>query len=168
MKKLKEPITIENIKRVHAARKDEIKARLKEFESIGRNGSDRVLWEEMVFCFFTGGCSARMGLRSLEAVKPILMSGGLAELTNALLGVHRYPNARARYVIASRIFLQAHCDMKLRKKLYSFRCDHDRRDWIDNEKEIKSLGYKDASQYLRKVEYMVYENLENHVLNNLE
>ncbi|MBK6749273.1 MAG: hypothetical protein KA956_11410 [Pyrinomonadaceae bacterium] len=167
MKKLKEPITIENIKRVHAARKDEIKARLKEFESIGRNGSDRVLWEEMVFCFFTGGCSARMGLRSLEAVKPILMSGGLAELTNALLGVHRYPNARARYVIASRIFLQEHCDMKLRKKLYSFRCDHDRRDWLVKEKGIKGLGYKEASHYLRNIGFKGYAILDKHVLNCL-
>ena len=167
MKKEKEPITIENIKRIHSERKDEIRARLFEFEKIGKIGSDRVLWEEMVFCFFTGGCSARMGLRSLEAVRPILMSGDHAELTNALVGIHRYPNARSKYIVASRTFLQEHCGMKLRKKLHSFECSYERRDWLVKEKGIKGLGYKEASHYLRNIGFKGYAILDKHVLNCL-
>lgn len=167
MKKEKEPITIENIKRIHSERKDEISERLNEFESIGTIGSDRVLWEEMVFCFFTGGCSARMGLRSLEAVRPILMSGDHAELTNALVGIHRYPNARSKYIVASRTFLQEHCGMKLRKKLHSFECSYERRDWLVKEKGIKGLGYKEASHYLRNIGFKGYAILDKHVLNCL-
>ncbi len=167
MKREKEPITIENIKRVHSERRREIERRLGEFEAIGSSGTDLKLWEEMVFCFFTGGCSARMGLNSLEAVKPILMTAGQDELTNALLGVHRYPNARSRYIVASRTFLQEHCGMKLRKKLKGFDCRHERRDWLVKEKGIKGLGYKEASHYLRNIGYKGYAILDKHVLNCL-
>ena len=148
-------------------RRVEIRRRLAEFAAIGKSGSDRSLWEEMVFCFFTGGCSARMGLNALEAVKPILMDGDQAQMADALSGVHRYPNARARYVIASREFLREHCDLKLREVLYGFDCDLARRDWLVSEKGIKGLGYKEASHYLRNIGFTGYAILDKHVLNCL-
>ncbi|MFM9905573.1 MAG: hypothetical protein ACKVQJ_13500 [Pyrinomonadaceae bacterium] len=167
MKHVGEPITIENIKKTHQERRGEIRRRLGEFAAIRERGTDRVLWEEMVFCFFTGGCSARMGLNSLEAVKPILMNGDQSQMANALSGVHRYPNARARYVIASREFLLDHCGLKLRTKLDGFDCDLARRDWLAREKGIKGLGYKEASHYLRNIGFTGYAILDKHVLNCL-
>ena len=165
MKRVREPITIENIRRAHATRRDEIQKRLAEFAAIGTHGTDTQFWEEMVFCFFTGGCSARMGLNSLEAVKPILMTGDQTHLAKALSGVHRYPNARSRYIVASRTFLREHCDLKLRKKLHSFDCRLERRDWLVREKGIKGLGYKEASHYLRNIGFTGYAILDKHVLN---
>ena len=162
-----EQITIENIKRAHRGRRAEIRRRLSEFAAIGRSGSDEKLWEEMVFCFFTGGCSARMGLNSIEAVKPLLLTGDQAALAAALTGVHRYPNARSRYIVASREFLRQHCGLGLRKKLNGFRCTHERRDWLVREKGIKGLGYKEASHYLRNIGYRGYAILDKHVLNCL-
>lgn len=167
VKREKEPLTIENIRRTHLMRHREIRRRLAEFERIGKRGTDLNLWEEMVFCFFTGGCSARMGLRSLEAVKPIILTGDQTELANALLGVHRYPNARSKYIVASRTFLQEHCGMRLRKKLKSFDCPFERRDWLVKEKGIKGLGYKEASHYLRNIGFKGYAILDKHVLNCL-
>ncbi|HEV8157944.1 MAG TPA: hypothetical protein VGP58_02860, partial [Pyrinomonadaceae bacterium] len=117
MKKEQKPLTIEKIKAAHAERRAEIRARLTEFEAVWENETDERLWEEMVFCFFTGGCSARMGLRSVEAVRPILQTGNHHELADALRGRHRYPNARAGYIVASREFLQEHCGLRLREKL---------------------------------------------------
>lgn len=167
MKREKEPISIQNIIKTHDERRDEIRRRLAEFDAIRAGGDDVKLFEEMVFCFFTGGCSARMGLNSLEAVKPILMTGGQEEMSNALAGVHRYPNARARYVIASRDFLREQYGMRLRKKLGSFECGIERRDWLVSEKGIKGLGYKEASHYLRNIGYKGYAILDKHVLNCL-
>ncbi|HEV7699226.1 MAG TPA: hypothetical protein VGO43_03270, partial [Pyrinomonadaceae bacterium] len=118
----------------------------------------------MVYCFFTGGCSARMGLNALEAVKPLLMNGEQPELARALTGVHRYPNARSRYVVASREFLREHCGFALRKKLQSFDCHYERRDWLVREKGIKGLGYKEASHYLRNIGFAGYAILDKHVL----
>ena len=167
MKNNKIPITIDNIINAHAERRREIRGRLAEFAAIGKHGSDTNLLEEMVYCFFTGGCSARMGLNALEAVKPILLTGDQAEFATALNGVHRYPNARARYVVASRDFLREHCDLKLRKKLRSFDCMFERRDWLVREKGIKGLGYKEASHYLRNIGFKGYAILDKHVLNCL-
>ncbi len=167
MKREKEPTTIENIKKAHATRRREIRRRLAEFAAIGKRGTDLNLWEEMVFCFFTGGCSARMGLNALEAVKPILLTGEQDELAAVLSGVHRYPNARARYIVASRTFLREHCGLRLRKKLNSFDCGLERRDWLVREKGIKGLGYKEASHYLRNIGFSGYAILDKHVLNCL-
>jgi len=163
----KQPVNIENIIRTHAERGPEIRRRISEFESLGRHGSDLNYWEEMVFCFFTGGCSARMGLNALKAVRPLLLTADQAALANALSGVHRYPNARARYIVASRDFLREHCDLRLRKKLRSFDCRLARRDWLVREKGIKGLGYKEASHYLRNVGFKGYAILDKHVLNCL-
>jgi N-glycosylase/DNA lyase len=138
-----------------------------EFKAVGDSGTDLDLWAEMVFCFFTGGCSARMGLNALEAVRPLLMSGEQAELAAALTGVHRYPNARSRYIVESRTFLQKHCGMQLRNKLGSFDRALERRDWLVKEKGIKGLGYKEASHYLRNIGYSGYAILDKHVLNCL-
>ena len=165
VKRVREPITIENIRRAHATRRDEIRLRLADFAAIGAYGTDNQLWEEMVFCFFTGGCSARMGLNSLDAVKPILMTADQPDLARALSGVHRYPNARSRYIVASREFLREHCDLKLRKKLHGFDCRLERRDWLVREKGIKGLGYKEASHYLRNIGFTGYAILDKHVLN---
>lgn len=164
MKKSTEPLSVAAIRENHAKRYDEIRARLSEFQTVWKSGDDLRLWEEMVFCFFTGGCSAKMGLRSIEAVRPLLLSGSCEELTQALLGVHRYPNARSRYIVASRDFLTEHCGMKLRNKLESFDCDLERRDWLVKEKGIKGLGYKEASHYLRNIGFSGYAILDKHVL----
>ena len=167
MKREREPLTFEKITSAHAGRRLEIRRRLAEFAAIGRRGTDEKLWEEMVFCFFTGGCSARMGMRSIEAVRPLLMTGDQPELALALTGVHRYPNARSRYIVASREFLSEHCGMRLRKKLKSFTCRHERRDWLVREKGIKGLGYKEASHFLRNIGFRGYAILDKHVLNSL-
>jgi thermostable 8-oxoguanine DNA glycosylase len=134
VEKVKETLTIDRILEAHEERREEIKLRLSEFESVWNEASDARLWEEMVFCFFTGGCSAKMGIRSIEAVRPFLGDGTQPEIASALTGVHRYPNARARYVYASRSFLKEHCNLELRKKLDSFECRLERRDWLVREK----------------------------------
>lgn len=167
MKKEKEPLTIEKIKAAHAERRAEIQTKLAGFENIWKTETDERLWEEMVFCFFTGGCSARMGLRSIEAVRPILLTGTHDELMNALVGRHRYPRARSGYIVASRDFLQEHCELKLREKLDGFDDDLARRDWLVREKRIKGLGYKEASHYLRNIGLKGYAILDKHILRSL-
>lgn len=164
VKKHSEPVTIERIRQVHRERSVPIRERLAEFEKIRERGGDAELWEEMVYCFFTGGCSARMGMRSVEAVRPHLRNGDQEAIRNALSGVHRYPNARSRYVVESRDFLEKAVGFRIKAKLESFDCDLSRRDWLVKEKGIKGLGYKEASHFLRNVGYKGYAILDKHVL----
>ncbi len=167
VKKEDQSLTIEKIKAAHAERRGEIRGRLAEFEAVWQTEGDERLWEEMVFCFFTGGCSAKMGLRSIEAVRPLLLHGNQAELAEALRGKHRYPNARSGYIVASREFLQEHCKMRLRDKLESFDNHLERRDWLVKEKRIKGLGYKEASHFLRNIGFTGYAILDKHILRSL-
>ena len=167
MKRPRPAVTIKEIKKAHAERRDQIRERLDQFAAVWKRGDDRELWEEMVFCFFTGGCSAAMGLRSVEAVRPVLMDGDRTQIANALAGSHRYPNARAGYVVHSREFLKERYNLELRKKLHDFDCSLERRDWLVREKGIKGLGYKEASHYLRNIGFRGYAILDKHVLNCL-
>jgi N-glycosylase/DNA lyase len=157
-------VTVSDIRRAHRERRDEIRDRLREFADVWTEGRDERLWEEMVFCFFTGGCSARMGLNSIEAVRSLLKTGTQPEIASALVGSHRYPNARSKYVVHSRDFLQQHCGMGLKAVLGGFDDPLERRDWLVREKGIKGLGYKEASHFLRNIGLRGYAILDKHVL----
>jgi N-glycosylase/DNA lyase len=161
------PVTIESIRAAHAERAREIRARLAEFRSIWRSGTDARLWEELVFCIFTAGASARMGLRSIEAVRPLLAGGSHEELAAVLAGVHRYPYSRAGYIVATREFLAADCRMRLRERLAAFADPLERRDWLARERGIKGLGYKEASHFLRNIGFKGYAILDKHILRSL-
>lgn len=161
-----QPVTIEKVRAVHKARRKEIRSRIAEFREVWRTASDLRLWEELVFCIFTAGASARMGLRSIEAIRSLLQNGTAEEMSRALktAGAHRFPNERPGYVIVTRNYLQQHCDMKLRESLLSFSNPLERRDWLATERGIKGLGYKEASHFLRNVGLKGYAILDKHVL----
>jgi N-glycosylase/DNA lyase len=105
-----------------------------------------------------------MGLRAIEAVRHILADGTQEQLAKALSGVHRYPNARARYIAESREFLRSTHRFEIRSVLDSFNCPLERRDWLVREKGIKGLGYKEASHFLRNIGFRGYAILDKHVL----
>ncbi len=160
-------VTIENIRAAHQARRREIRQRLAEFRDIWKTGSDTRLWEELVYCIFTAGASARMGLRAVDAVRPLLKSGTREEMTDALSGVHRYPVARPGYIIVTRDYLTENCRMRLRERIAGFRDPIERRDWLAGERRIKGLGYKEASHFLRNVGLSGYAIVDKHILRSL-
>ena len=166
MQRNQEPVTVERVVATHRARKREIKQKLREFEEVWRNGSDARLWEELAFCIFTAGASARMGLNSVEAVRSLLIDGGPEEMTLALkkAGAHRFPVARPRYIVTTRAYFRANFDMALRERLRSFSDPLERRDWLAQEKEIKGLGYKEASHFLRNIGIKGHAILDKHVM----
>ena len=161
-----EPVTIESLRVAHAARRKEIRARLFDFRQVWQTASDARLWEEMVYCIFTAGASAKMGQRSVEALRPLLASGQRQAMTRALVaaGAHRFPNARPAYVVTTRAYLQSSFSMRLRERLESFSDPFERRDWLATEPRIKGLGYKEASHYLRNIGFKGYSILDKHIV----
>ncbi|MFL6255085.1 MAG: N-glycosylase [Pyrinomonadaceae bacterium] len=164
MRPEREPVTVEKIRDAHRARRAEIRARLNEFEEVWRTATDARLWEELVYCIFTAGASARMGLGSVEAVRPLLASGTHEELAAALTGRHRYPNSRSGYIIVTREYLVGDCQLRLRERLSSFGDAVERRDWLARSRGIKGLGYKESSHFLRNVGLRGYAILDKHIL----
>jgi N-glycosylase/DNA lyase len=169
VKSNRKPVAVEDIRATHKARRKEIRARLAQFQSLWREGSDEQLWEELVFCIFTAGASARMGFRSVEAVRPFLRDGDREEMTRALksAGAHRFPVERPGYIVITRNYLREHCNMALREKLKSFADPLERRDWLAREKRIKGLGYKESSHFLRNIGLLGHAILDKHVMSCL-
>ena len=111
-----QPVTIERVRATHRARRKEIRERLAEFESFWRRGSDTRLWEELVFCIFTAGASARMGLRSVEALRHLLITGEREAMSEALISAGAsFSNRAPRLCVVTRDYLREHCGMRLRK-----------------------------------------------------
>ncbi len=166
MPRVSEPVTVERMRAAHWERRTEIRKRLHDFRDVWRAGSDARLWEELVYCIFTAGASAKMGMLSVEAVRPLLESGKPKAMTRALVaaGAHRFPNARPHYVAATRDYLKGTCAMRLRERLVSFRDPHERRDWLATERGIKGLGYKESSHFLRNIGFKGYAILDKHVM----
>ena len=164
-----QPVSAADIRAAHAVRKKEIQARLSEFREVWQHGSDERLWEELVFCIFTAGASARMGFTAVDAVRPLLTQGGRREMTRALrkAGAHRFPVERPGYIVVTRDYLREHCNLELRRKLESFHNPIERRDWLAQEKRIKGLGYKESSHFLRNIGIRGYAILDKHVMSCL-
>lgn len=160
------PATLEAIRATHQARRKEIRARLREFREVWNTGSDGRLWEELVYCIFTAGASARMGLRAVDAIRPLLKQGAAEAMTSALVKAraYRYPNARPAYIVTTRDYLQQSFAMRLRDRLNGFRDPLERRDWLAKEPRIKGLGYKEASHFLRNIGFKGYGILDKHIL----
>jgi N-glycosylase/DNA lyase len=161
-----EPVTVQRVVATHRAQKREIKKKLSEFDEVWRKGSDARLWEELAFCIFTAGASARMGLKSIDAIRSLLLDGQPEEMTQALkrAGAHRFPVARPRYIVTTRAYFRENFDMALRKRLRSFSDSLERRDWLAQDKQIKGLGYKEASHFLRNIGVKGHAILDKHVM----
>ncbi len=161
-------ILIDELQKTYLKKREAIRARLAEFEAVLREGDDELLFEELVFCIFTAGASARMGLNSIKKIRPHLFKAGQKRLTRLLVGAHRYPNARSEYVVHTRNFLRRDCGLRLRERLDSFGDDMEtRRDFFAKNPGVKGVGYKEASHYLRNIGYRGYAILDKHILRTL-
>jgi N-glycosylase/DNA lyase len=161
-----EPVTVDRVVATHRPRRKEIRKRLGEFDEVWRKGSDARLWEELVYCIFTAGASARMGLDSVDAVRSLLLDGEAKAMTKALkkAGAHRFPVARPQYIVITRDYFRAQFGMALRKRLREFSDPFERRDWLAQEKQVKGLGYKESSHFLRNVGVKGHAILDKHVM----
>jgi N-glycosylase/DNA lyase len=161
-------VHLAELQKSYNEKRRQIRRRLDEFAVLRRKADDARLFEELVFCIFTAGASARMGLRSVECVRPHLFTGNHDRLTRALLGAHRYPRARAGYIVATRGYLKKECGLRMRERLERFGNDNQaRRDFLAANPGVKGIGYKEASHYLRNIGYRGYAILDKHILRTL-
>lgn len=160
-------MTVEELKRIYLDKRREIRERLREFRTVGRTASHERLFEELTFCIYTAGASARMGLRSVESVRSVLMSGSTRDIQRALSGRHRFPNARGAYVFETREYFREHCGLRLYETLRSFKSPDERRDFLAANRAVRGIGYKEASHFLRNIGYRGYAILDKHLLSRL-
>lgn len=151
----------------YRAKKPLIVKRLAEFRAAYDKG-DRAIFEELCFCILTAGSSAKMGMRTIAALKDLLHRGGEKELQQrARQHRVRFWRLRPSYIFQTREYLNEICGMKLRNLLESFPDADARRDFFAKNKMIKGLGYKESSHFLRNIGFPGYAILDKHILNSL-
>ena len=157
---------IADLRRDYRAKKAAITARLAEFQTVYEKG-DRAVFEELCYCILTAGSSAKMGMRTVEALRDLLQSGKREDLVRCARDNRvRFWRVRPTYIFHTREYLQRHCGMKLRDLLQTFD-PVARRDFLAKNKEIKGLGYKEASHFLRNIGFRGYAILDKHILNSM-
>lgn len=144
-----------------------IRKRLSEFKEVYATGTDERVFQELTFCICTAGASAKMGLRSVEAMRDVLMDGSLNRLRRRLRGVHRYPNNRPAYIVHTREYLKSEHGFNLKGLIKSFKDPLERREFFAKNKDIKGIGYKESSHFLRNIGFSGYGILDKHILNTM-
>lgn len=152
------------IKRVDELRSSEVsklvKKRIKEFKRL-RSASDDLLFSELCFCLLTANFNAEKTIKIQNEIEKGFLNLSEKQLSKKLkkLG-HRFPNARAKYVVEARKHLRG-----LAKVLKSFKNDEQRREWLV--KNVKGLGLKEASHFLRNVSYENVAIVDFHIIDLL-
>jgi N-glycosylase/DNA lyase len=160
-------LTVEELKQIYKKKRREIQDRLAEFAEVGSTASDERLFEELTFCIYTAGAGAKMGLRSVERVRPVLIGGSTKEIERALERAHMWPEQRAERVYLTREYLREHCGLRMRELLDGFKSTDERRDFFAANPGIRGIAYKEASHFLRNVGYRSYAILDKHILARL-
>ena len=138
-----------------------VDSKLREFKAIGEKGNDDI-FNEMCFCILTANYSAEGGIRIQRAVGDGFLKLTELELTNRLkeLG-HRYPNLRAKFIVEARNHRES-----IKKTITSFGNERTAREWIV--KNVKGLGYKEASHFLRNIGFENLAIIDFHIIDILE
>lgn len=134
-----------------------VKAREAEFKSLRRKGTDEEWFSELCFCLMTANSTARLGIEIQES----LAEGCLTLPPKKVEGVlrehgHRFARPRAEYICRARSL------PKLRNKVESFGDDRLAREWLVE--NVKGLGYKEASHFLRNTGHFGVAILDRHIL----
>lgn len=158
-------LTLLSIKESYEIKGTSIKKRIKEFKAIGESSDNKQLFEEMAYCIFTAGASAKMGLNAVNATRGIIHHASASELSDRLKGVYRFPNIRSKYVVHTRDYISREYNMDIRTMLGSFDNQLQRRKFLATNKDIKGLGFKEASHFLRNIGFRGYAILDKHIVN---
>lgn len=144
-----------------------IRSRLNDFKQIKKHATDEKLFEEMTFCILAAGTSAKMALRSTEAVKDVLIFGDFNQIKSSLTGYYRYPNLRAYHLIQCREYLKTEFDFNIKDLINKFKNPIERRGFLAKSEGIKGIGFKEASHFLRNTGFSGYAILDKHIINYL-
>ncbi|MDA2920578.1 hypothetical protein MYX76_13975 [Desulfobacterota bacterium AH_259_B03_O07] len=157
---------LEELNSKYQEKKYLIRAQLRDFQKVFEKSDDHRIFEELVFCILTSAAGPKMGLRSVNALKNVLMDGNENDLYMKLVDVHKYPD-RSSYIVHTREYLKREFDFKLRNLILSFSDLIERRDFFANNKDIKGIGYVQASHFLRNIGYFGYAILDKNILRSL-
>ena len=157
---------IQDLKELYSEKKDSIKSQIDEFDEVHKQGDDRRIFEELAFCILTSAVGPKVGARSLDAIKDILLEASPEELIERLKGVHKYPE-KAYYIAHTRDYLKSEYGLKMNDLVNSYNDRLELREFFALNKGIKGLGLTQASHFLRNIGIKGYAILDRNVVRSL-
>jgi N-glycosylase/DNA lyase len=136
-----------------------INKRINEFKELNKK-PDEELFKELCFCILTANYNAEKTIKIQNEIGECFSKDSEETLAKKLKDYgHRYPNTRAKYIVES-------CKSKdLLMKVIKSNYGNNLRDWIVN--NIKGLGYKEASHFLRNIGFDDFAIIDFHIIDIL-
>jgi len=144
---------------IRSLRKSEVfrlvRKRLREFQKMGRKGN-KDWFSELCFCILTANSKAHTALAIQHKLGCVgFLSASKKQLTRTIReNKHRFHNIKAGFIVNARPFRNIKDILKKEK---------DPRRWLVT--NIKGIGWKESSHFLRNVGYTDYAILDRHILN---
>lgn len=140
--------------------KKEIDKKLKLFKSFHKK-SNKEWFCELCFCILTANSKAKTAINIQKEVKTVgFCTMCLGDLSKTIKrNKHRFHNNKAKYIVEARKY------MNIKDLIKGEVAKHGQtgaREWLV--KNIKGLGYKEASHFLRNVGYSDVAILDRHIL----
>jgi N-glycosylase/DNA lyase len=153
---------IKQLKKLYKLKKKEIISRIKEFEKININNKEKI-FSELCFCILTPQSKAKKCWDAIINLnkKNLLSKGTYNEIQDCLKGNVRFHKNKTVYIINAQKYIS-----EIKNILNNSKDSCLLREYIV--KNIKGLGYKEASHFLRNIG--LGQNLailDRHILKNL-
>ena len=133
--------------------KEIVDQRMKEFEEIGRDFNS--LFRELAFCILAAGTSAELGIKTINHIGNVIFEGSEEDIQIKLKEIYRFHTIRANYLkLARDVFRNSNLE------------DKNIREWLV--KNIKGIGMKEASHFLRNIGFKDYAIVDFHIADILD
>lgn len=143
--------------------KEMVDTRIKEFTKMAY--TDTYSWfNELVYCLLTANSSAKKGQECVDALCDCntMLYGNIEEVSETLRNNgHRFPNRRAEFIINARKIAPS-----LKETIKGFSNSKVARKWLVE--NVKGLGWKESSHFLRNVGYFDVAIIDRHILTNMK
>jgi N-glycosylase/DNA lyase len=136
--------------------------RITEFQGVRKQDS-RVWFIELTYCLLTAYSSAVSGQLCVDALCDcgVLLDGSVEEVEETLrCQGHRFAGRRAEYIVEAR-----RLSTSLKEVIEGFEDTKEARRWLVY--NVKGLGYKEASHFLRNVGFLDVAIIDRHILSNM-
>lgn len=163
---------LEEIREQYRENKEVIEKRLEEFSEL-RDASEYRLFKELVFVILTSQTSAKKAWEAAEQLdrEDLLLNGDESEIAEVLRDNEvQYEENKASYIVENRETLSQPTlqdptkELKLSYKIDEDNLEKTRRWMVDN---LKGVGWKAASHFLRNVGYRDVAIVSNYIAEDL-
>lgn len=148
----------------YSHKKNAIENRLLDFKNVYQNYAEKDLFAELCFCLLTPQSKAKVCWRAIEKLKENgkLYDGSQQEVLVWLAGV-RFNVGKSSYIVDARSLFHNGTDFAVREKLPAD--GKEARQWLVQ--NVKGMGFKEASHFLRNIGYENLAILDRHILKHL-